>query len=62
MTLIQRLRNLWKWSEKEPTKSFRDMDFTESLIGETKPKPMATIIKRQVSIDEEVNNILKDEN
>ena len=61
MTLIQRLRNLWKWSEKEPTKSFRDMDFTESLTVETKPKPMATIIKRQVSIDEEVKKILEDE-
>ena len=36
--------------------------FGEKTVEKPEPKQMATIVKRKLSIDEEVDNILKDDN
>ncbi len=67
MKLLTRLQNIWRLGGQEVTQIGITPEgrpfhaFGEPTIKKPKPK-MASIIKRQVSIDEEVDNILKDEN
>jgi hypothetical protein len=60
ITLKQRIKNLWKLSSFD-TSTISD-SIIENIKKELEPKPkMAQIIKRKLSIDEEVNKILQDE-
>ena len=58
-TLIQRLKNIWRLGEDKHI-PFENIDLLP--ISELPKRPQAQIIKRKLSIDEEVNKILQDEN
>jgi len=65
-TLIQRLRNIWHLSEYQVPAIGREHQVGDLIVPELykpaeKPVPkMAQIIKRQ-TLEEEVDNILKDD-
>ena len=66
MKILTRLKNIWRLGGQEVTQIGITPEgrpfhaFGEATIETPKPQ-MASIIKRQVSIDEEVNKILQDE-
>lgn len=59
MKIIQRLKNIWKLGENKHI-PFANIDLLPT--SELPKKPQAQIIKRKMSLEDEVNNILKDEN
>ena len=60
-TLLQRIKNLWKLSENKDTFAMvqKYIELEKEIAMKPRP-PQAQIIKRKLSIDEEVDNILKE--
>jgi hypothetical protein len=62
-TLIQRLRNIWKLGEEKeipPDTDVRNYLAKELSFDYGEKKPMATIIKRKMSDEEVVDELLKE--
>jgi hypothetical protein len=62
MKILQRLKNIWKLGEYEESKPFLGFSPISKTESGQPIQKMAQIIKRKLSIDEEVNKILQDDN
>jgi trehalose utilization protein len=60
MKIIQRIKNLYKWSAIEPKTPLTAFSGIDTMPEIPKRQPQAMIIKRKLkSIEEEVDDILK---